>query len=217
MSQLNIIAMKKNSMRKNKKLVINIALKKETLASRLEADQQDLGSSREDEKKSLEPSEKRRDVLQRDCSKAEEIDGSIDEDEAIDDDHISSAGDGVMREVDVGTGLSGALNLLRDQGAFKEKKSKLVVVRDNHGDDRFRDAFKEIRIERMDECGRVLTMKEAFRSLSHGFHGKKPGNRKQEKRERKHEDKTKQMESSDRAVERIRQVHAALKSPYIVI
>lgn len=126
-----------------------------------------------------------------------------------------------MREVDVGTGLSGALKLLREQGIFKEKSSsKLHVdVRDNHGkDDRFKDAFKDIRIDRVDECGRILTEKEAFKKLCHGFHGKKPGKRKQEKRMRKHEDSSKNiLESSDRAVERMRQVHAELKSPYIVL
>ncbi|CAN6893299.1 unnamed protein product, partial [Brassica oleracea] len=41
------------------------------------------------------------------------------------------------------------------------------------------------------ECGRILTEKEAFKKLCHGFHGKKPGKRKQEKRMRKHEDSSK--------------------------
>ncbi|CAA7029956.1 unnamed protein product [Microthlaspi erraticum] len=99
---------------------------------------------------------------------------------------------GVMREVEVGTGLSGALKRLREQGTFKEKKGKLVV-------------------------GGMLTEKDAFRLLCHGFHGKKPGKRKEEKRKRKHQDQSKQMESSDRAVERMRQVHAGLKTPYVVL
>lgn len=51
MSHLNI-DMKKNSMRKNKKLVINIAsTKKDLLSSRFEANHQDLGSSIKDDKK----------------------------------------------------------------------------------------------------------------------------------------------------------------------
>lgn len=204
--------MKKNSKRKSKKLVINIAPKKEGLASRsVEADH-DLGSSREEDK-SFETSERRRDVFQKVCS--------IDKDEAFDDgddDGSASVRDGLMREVEVGTGLSGTLNLLRGQGTFKEK-SKLVVggVRDNHGDDRFRDAFKEIRIDRVDEYGRILTEKEAFRLLCHQFHGKQPGKRKLEKRKRRHQDQSKLMEASDRAVERMRQVHAGLKTPYIVL
>ncbi|KAH0927241.1 hypothetical protein HID58_019497 [Brassica napus] len=207
MSHLNI-DMKKNSMRKNKKLVINIASRKKEF----EANHQDLGSSIKDEKK------RRRDVFdQRVCSKPdEEIDhhGSHDH---------SRVGDGVMREVDVGTGLSGALKLLREQGTFKEIKSSSkhhVRVRDiNHGkDNRFKDAFKDIRIDRVDECGRIMTEKEAFKKLCHGFHGKKPGKRKQEKRMKKYEDSSRNiLESSDRAVERMRQVHAELKSPYIFL
>ncbi|CAA7034549.1 unnamed protein product [Microthlaspi erraticum] len=124
-SYLNI-AMKKNSMRKNKKLVVNIAPKNEALASRsVEADH-DLGSSRDEDQSKIESSERRRDVF---------------------------------HKVEVGTGLSGALKRLREQGTFKEKKGKLVVggVTDNYGDDRFRDAFKDIRIERVDEHGRMLT------------------------------------------------------------
>ena len=35
---------------------------------------------------------------------------------------------------------------------------------------------------RRDEFGRLLTRKEAFRQLCYGFHGNKPGKRKQEKR-----------------------------------
>ncbi|ESQ48507.1 hypothetical protein EUTSA_v10022422mg [Eutrema salsugineum] len=203
MSQLNI-ALKKNTMRKNKKLVINIAPKKEGLASRLEADQE-LGSSRFDEKKRLESSERRRDVVQRVCSKAEEINDR------------PSARDGVMREVEVGTGLFGALKLLREQGTFKEKRKLVGVRANNHEDDRFRDAFKDIRIDRVDEHGRILSTKEAYRALCHQFHGKKPGARKQEKRKRKHEDNPKHIEFAYRAVQRLRQIHAELKSPYIVL
>lgn len=72
MSQLNI-AMKKNSMRKNKKFVINIAaVKKEGIASSFEADQ-DLGSSIKNEKKRFESSERQKDVFdQRVCSKSDE-------------------------------------------------------------------------------------------------------------------------------------------------
>ncbi|KAL0743630.1 hypothetical protein Bca4012_085143 [Brassica carinata] len=216
MSQLNI-AMKKNSMRKNKKFVINIsAVKKEGLASSFEADQ-DLVSSVKNEKRRFESSERERDVFDqiKVCSKSDEkIDhgGSHDR---------SSVRDGVMREVNVGAGLSGALELLREQGTFKEKSSssKRVGVTEDHGkDDRFKDAFNDIRIDRVDECGRILTEKEAFKKLCHGFHGKKPGKRKQEKWLRKQEGSSKNiLESSDRAVERMRQVHAELKSPYIVL
>lgn len=69
--------------------------------------------------------------------------------------------DETIHEVAVGKGLSGALNLLKDRGALKEsvewggrnmdkKKSKLVGISGN-------DGKKEIRIERTDEYGRIVS------------------------------------------------------------
>jgi len=45
---------------------------------------------------------------------------------------------------------------------------------------------KRIKLEYVDEFGRELTPKEAFRQLSYKFHGKGPGKAKQEKRLRKY-------------------------------
>lgn len=39
-----------------------------------------------------------------------------------------------------------------------------------------------IRIEHLDEFGRPMTLKEAFRAQSYKFHGKKPGKNRQEKK-----------------------------------
>ncbi|XP_023642720.1 SART-1 family protein DOT2 [Capsella rubella] len=212
MSQFKI-AMKKDFMKKNTKLVINISLDKD--ASRFEA-AQGLGSLREEKKQSSESSERlsmvkrvcckaeihnlgssrvqkdrfgsesRKDVFQRVSFKDEEIDKAID-------DHHSVVRDGMMREVDVGTGLSGALNRLREQGTFRGESKLVVGVKDKHEGDRFRDGFKDIQIQRVDKWGRTLNQKEAYRALCHGFHGKQPGKRKQEKRKKKLEDKSKQM------------------------
>ncbi|KAL1814258.1 hypothetical protein ACET3Z_024323 [Daucus carota] len=134
--------------------------------------------------------------------------------------------DETIHEVAVGKGLSGALNLLKDRGALKEsvewggrnmdkKKSKLVGISDN-------DGKKEIRIERTDEYGRILTPKEAFRLISHKFHGKGPGKMKQEKRMRQYQEelKVKKMKNSDTpslSVERMREAQAQLKTPYLVL
>ncbi|KAL6213113.1 hypothetical protein ACLB2K_012560 [Fragaria x ananassa] len=81
---------------------------------------------------------------------------------------------------------------------------------------------KDIHIERTDEFGRILTPKEAFRVLSHKFHGKGPGKMKQEKRMKQyHEElKLKQMKSSDtpsHSVERMRETQARLQTPYLVL
>lgn len=69
--------------------------------------------------------------------------------------------DETIHESAVGKGLAGALKLLKDRGTLKEtiewggrnmdkKKSKLVGIYDN-------DGAKEIRIERTDEYGRIVS------------------------------------------------------------
>ncbi|XP_009798436.1 SART-1 family protein DOT2-like [Nicotiana sylvestris] len=98
--------------------------------------------------------------------------------------------DETIREVPIGKGLSVALKRLRERGTLKEdierggrntdkKKSKL-------GGDQ-EEGEKVIHIERTDEYGRILTEKEQFRLLSHQFHGKGPGKKKQEKRMRQYQ------------------------------
>ncbi|XP_027353887.1 SART-1 family protein DOT2 [Abrus precatorius] len=139
--------------------------------------------------------------------------------------------DETIHEVAVGKGLSGALKLLKDRGTLKEsiewggrnmdkKKSKLVGIVDD--EEKEAQKKKEIRIERTDEFGRILTPKEAFRMLSHKFHGKGPGKMKQEKRMKQYQEelKMKQMKSSDTpslSVERMREAQARLKTPYLVL
>ncbi|KAM3683684.1 hypothetical protein ACB094_12G165500 [Castanea mollissima] len=146
--------------------------------------------------------------------------------------------DETIHEVAVGKGLSGALKLLKERGTLKEsiewggrnmdkKKSKLVGI---VGDDESKeprsssliDYRKEIRIERTDEFGRIMTLKEAFRLISHKFHGKGPGKMKQEKRMKQYleELKLKNMKNSDTpsdSVERMREAQMQLKTPYLVL
>ncbi|KAF5725664.1 SART-1 family protein DOT2 [Tripterygium wilfordii] len=137
--------------------------------------------------------------------------------------------DETIHEVAVGKGLSGVLKLLKERGTLKEtvewggrnmdkKKSKLVGIVDDAGNEK----FKDIRLERTDEFGRVLTPKEAFRLLSHKFHGKGPGKMKQEKRMKQYQEelKLKQMKNSDTpslSVARMREAQAQLKTPYLVL
>ncbi|KQJ84640.1 hypothetical protein BRADI_5g21993v3 [Brachypodium distachyon] len=117
-------------------------------------------------------------------------------------------------------GLAGALKFLQERGTLNEgtnwggrttdkKKRSLVGIEDGP---------KEIRIERMDEFGRVMTPTEAFRDLSHKFHGKGPGKMKLEKRQKKYQDdlKTKQMKSSDTPLmfaEKMREAQARGQTP----
>lgn len=48
------------------------------------------------------------------------------------------------------------------------------------------DPAPNIRIDKYDEFGRKMTPREAFRHLSHRFHGKMPGKKKTEKRLQKY-------------------------------
>ncbi|KAL6984902.1 ESCRT II complex subunit Dot2 [Sarracenia purpurea var. burkii] len=155
-----------------------------------------------------------------------EVKDTVKEEPPVYDDEEEIVPDETIHEAAVGKGLSGALKLLKDRGTLKEsvewggrnmdkKKSKLVGIYDNDGQ-------KEIRIERTDEYGRILTPKEAFRLLSHKFHGKGPGKMKQEKRMRQYQEelKVKQMKNSDTpslSVERMREAQAQLKTPYLVL
>lgn len=71
-------------------------------------------------------------------------------------------------------------------------------------------------------CFHQLTPKEAFRTLSHKFHGKGPGKMKQEKRMKQYQEelKLKQMKSSDTpslSAERMRDTQARLQTPYLVL
>lgn len=75
--------------------------------------------------------------------------------------------DETIHEVAVGKGLSGALKLLKERGTLKEsiewggrnmdkKKSKLVGIVDDDGKEEHKK--KEIRIERTDEFGRIVSL-----------------------------------------------------------
>ncbi|KAJ7010365.1 SART-1 family protein DOT2-like [Populus alba x Populus x berolinensis] len=103
-----------------------------------------------------------------------------------------------------------------------KKKSKLVGIVDDDVGTNNDNKFKDIRIERTDEFGRIMTPKEAFRMISHKFHGKGPGKMKQEKRMKQYQEelKLKQMKNSDTpslSVERMRGAQAQLKTPYLVL
>lgn len=67
-----------------------------------------------------------------------------------------------------------------------------------------------------------MTPKEAFRKLSHKFHGKGPGKMKQEKRMKQWQEelRLKQMNSGDTplmSMEKMREAQAKMHTPYIVI
>lgn len=72
--------------------------------------------------------------------------------------------DETIREVAVGKGLSGALKLLKDRGSLEETVEwggrKMYKMGGLFDDDESKDAHntKEIRIERTDEFGRIVSI-----------------------------------------------------------
>ncbi|KAM7258688.1 hypothetical protein ACFE04_014429 [Oxalis oulophora] len=176
-------------------------------------------------------------AIKQEASGWAEIKESEKDENQSNDDKVEINPENVIHESSIGKGLSGALRLLQDRGTLKEtvdwggrnmdkKKSKLVGIVDNNNSNNNEKAkyerFKDIRIERTDEFGRIMTPKEAFRVLSHKFHGKGPGKMKLEKRQKQYfeEQKLKQMKNSDTpslSVARMREAQAELKTPYLVL
>jgi U4/U6.U5 tri-snRNP-associated protein 1 len=67
--------------------------------------------------------------------------------------------DDVLREAAVGKGLAGALRLLQDRGTLNEGGDKTVDKKKSKPVGSIKDGPKEIRIERIDEFGRVVSTK----------------------------------------------------------
>ena len=113
-------------------------------------------------------------------SSTNEDDKMNDESEGDDDEDDNSAESG---------GLASTLNFLKNSN-YSEKDSFIVASRftDNSSIKKEIFGYKEDKIDlrKFDEFGRLLTPKEAFRDLSHRFHGKGSGKNKSEKRLRKY-------------------------------
>ena len=73
----------------------------------------------------------------------------------------------------------------KDQ-ATRERENRLREKREaEDAVERFKDYTPDVKLEYHDEFGRTLTQKEAWKRLSHVFHGNAPGHKAQEKRLRR--------------------------------
>lgn len=146
----------------------------------------------------------------------------------------------VTREKVIGRSMAGFLDVLRERGELKEgmeslewsgrtndmKKVKLLGLEEVYKGGRSQDTFErdvETALTRLDEHGRVLTPKEAFRQLCYDFHGKKPSKNKIDKRNKKASEDLarKRMATTDSQVkgsmDALRQVQAATSTPYLML
>lgn len=112
---------------------------------------------------------------------------------------------------------------IEDKMGFDDKYSRREEYRGFTQDFKEKDSYKpDVKIEYVDESGRKLTPKEAFRQLSHRFHGKGSGKMKTEKRMKKLEEEAllKKMSSSDTplgTVALLQEKQKSQKTPYIVL
>ena len=139
------------------------------------------------------------------------------------------AGGALEKEALASGSMADALRLMRQKGYKKETLALAGRTHDerdvNEGGGHWADKLneqqmrslgiagagkKDIVISRLDEFGREMTTKEAWRHLNHNFHGKKPGARKVEKRKRQFEEEVrlKKMNVGDQAVDQMKKVHS---------
>lgn len=156
------------------------------------------------------------------------------------------------QEPDVGVGLAGALKLAQKKGYLEQEQLKRVgattmkhlqakhyTIEDkNYEEERInkrdmyygptsdfkeKDGYKpEVKLEYNDEGGKPISAKEAFRLLSHKFHGKGSGKNKIDKRRKKSEQEKlmQHMNSTDtplRTVELLQAKQKETHSPYLIL
>lgn len=112
---------------------------------------------------------------------------------------------------------------IEDKITIDDKYSRREEYRGFTQDFKEKDLYRpDVKIEYVDESGRKLTPKEAFRQLSHRFHGKGSGKMKTERRMKKLEEEAllKKMSSSDTplgTVALLQEKQKSQKTPYIVL
>lgn len=122
-----------------------------------------------------------------------------------------------------GTGLPNDNYSIEDKQTIDDKYSRREEYRGFTQDFKEKDMYRpNVKIEYVDESGRKLTPKEAFRQLSHRFHGKGSGKMKTERRMKKLEEEAllKKMSSSDTplgTVALLQEKQKSQKTPYIVL
>ncbi|XP_078388792.1 U4/U6.U5 tri-snRNP-associated protein 1-like [Cetorhinus maximus] len=119
--------------------------------------------------------------------------------------------------------LPSTVYAIEDKMLIDDKYSRREEYRGFTQEFKEKEAYRpDVKIDYVDESGRRLTPKEAFRQLSHRFHGKGSGKMKTEKRMKKLEEEhlLRKMSSSDTplgTVALLQEKQKAQKTPYIVL
>jgi len=88
-------------------------------------------------------------------------------------------------EPEINKGLSTTLTYLKRKGGVETMDVESRSGRVNDKLIEVNDGDNSVRLDYLDEYGKKMTQKEAFRRLSYRFHGKEPGKNKQEKKIKK--------------------------------
>lgn len=120
-----------------------------------------------------------------------------------------------------GQGMAAALRLLQKRGYHEDFDSGLMAGRAKDKRE-FTAEESRVRLQYVDEQGRPLTKKEAFRRLCYSFHGKGPGKNKLEKRLKKREEELKRMKAVTnehvlKTAQAMEEAMARAKTPHIVL
>jgi len=123
----------------------------------------------------------------------------------------------------VGKGVGAALDFLKQRGGISAMNTDTFSGRATDKPLKLSENPEDkIRLEYLDAEGQPMTPKEAFRHLSHRFHGKMPSKNKLEKRIKKKEQVLKQKQTSSfeaatMSVQAMMKTQQEKKTPYIVI
>jgi len=153
-------------------------------------------------------------LVEKSDDESEDVEKENDEEEPV-----------LIEEPLVSKSMLAASEYVRQKGYLQESfagrnNDKMQMMINKHIDKN--DPAPGIQLDYPDEYGRQMTPKEAFRKLSHRFHGKIPGKMKMEKRMKKYEEeqKLKAMSNNDTplmTVQAMQTKQAATKMPYIVL
>mmetsp|Transcript_12110 Transcript_12110/g.29782 ORF Transcript_12110/g.29782 Transcript_12110/m.29782 type:complete len:687 (+) Transcript_12110:38-2098(+) len=109
-------------------------------------------------------------------------------------------------------GLSAVLSLAKRRGMLDDQAEKAKE----------KDPAPNLSIEYPDEYGRPMTAKEAFRKLSHTFHGKAPGKQKKEKKMKRYLEELKgkrigNVDDPTHTISKLKQQQKAAGQAYLVL
>lgn len=123
----------------------------------------------------------------------------------------------------VGASVGATLALIKSRGGLQSLSLDTITGRAS--DKKLEKINTEgdlVRLEYLDEMGRTMTPKEAFRRISYSFHGKMPGKNKQEKRMRRAEEqlRRKHMSTTDTplmTLSAMQKTQEQSKLPYVMM